>query len=120
MTKERDEQLERMQSQALKLIFGRRLPYAERRQRTDVTTLRDRGVELCNKFAGKNLSGRFAHWFPLRDPGHCRSGRNAPEKYLETFARCDRLRHSPLFYMRCRLNGKPGQILGVRNLIQAR
>ena len=98
LTEDQDERLERIQSQALKSIFGWRIPYAELRRLADVPTLRDWRVELCDSFASKNLVGRFSHWFPLRDsgPGTRRSARGT-EKYLELFARCDRLRRSPLF-----------------------
>ena len=113
MTDEHDEQVERLQSQALKSIFGWKLPYAELRARADLTTLRQRSLELCGKFAEKCAkSTRFGHWFPLRGGG-CRSGRIAPDKYVEEFARCERLRNSPLFYKR--RNGKPGKQYGKRN-----
>ena len=108
ITDEHDEKLERMQSQALKSIFGWRIPYAELRLKAEVTTLRQRRVELCDSFAAKCLKNpSYQHWFPLRG-GARRSGRTAPEKYQEYFAQCDRLRNSPLFYMRRRLNGKAG------------
>ena len=76
-----------------------------------ITSLRDRRVELCDKFANKALKTRFARWFPLR-PG--RSTR-VSEVYLEEYARCNRLLDSPLFYMRRRLNGKEGKKYGERN-----
>ena len=34
---------------------------------------------------------------------------------MEEFARCNRLRDSPIFYMRRRLNGKEGKSYGSRN-----
>ena len=37
------------------------------------------------------------------------------QKYKEEFARCDRLKNSPLYYMRRRLNGKEGKTYGKRN-----
>ena len=40
MTDEHDEQVERIQSQALKSIFGWKIPYVELRARADLTTLR--------------------------------------------------------------------------------
>ena len=111
-----DEALERLQSQALKLIFGWRLSYSRVRELAGVETLRSRRVELCDKFASKCLgSRRFSAWFPLRDDVR-RSARNtAGEKYKEFFARCDRLKNTPLYYMRRRLNGKAGKSYGKRN-----
>ena len=115
MTDEHDERVERMQAQALKSIFGWKIPYAELRKRADVSTLWQRRVELCDKFAAKCAeSQRFGQWFPLRG-GARRSGRTAPEKYQEFFARCDRLKNSPLHYMRRRLNGKAGKQYGEQN-----
>ena len=66
MTDEQDEQVERIQSQALKAIYGWKLPYAELRARAGVSTLRQRRVELTDKFAASSMKNpRFSHWFPL-------------------------------------------------------
>ena len=46
MTDEQDEHVERIQSQALKSIFGWKIPYVELRARAGVTTLRQRRVCL--------------------------------------------------------------------------
>ena len=78
LSEEQDERLERIQSQGLKSIFGWRISYRELRERAEVTTLRERREELCEKFAIKNLKGRFTHWFPERTVGR-RSGRNLPK-----------------------------------------
>ena len=37
------------------------------------------------------------------------------EPFIEERARCNRLRESPIFYMRRRLNGKEGKTYGQRN-----
>ena len=77
------------------------------RNKAGITTLRQRRIDLSDKFAAKCLdSERFQDWFPLRRAGR-RSSRGG-EKYEESFARCKRLFNSPLFYMRRRLNGKQG------------
>ena len=97
MTDENDKQLERMQSQAPKYIYGWQVPYGVLRSRAGVTILRKRRVELCDKFVEKCLgSEKYKHWFPERNPSSRRSGRTRPEPYLETFARCNKLRNSPL------------------------
>ena len=112
---EQDEELDRLQAHALRYIFGKDMSYKKMRDRAGVTTLRERRVELCDKFASKCLkSDRFRHWFPRRVPQ--RVTRVRPnEQYIESFARCERLRNSPLHFMRRRLNGKEGKVYGKRN-----
>ena len=114
LTDEQDEQIERLQAQALKCIFGWRVPYAEMRSKAGVTTLRQRRIEMADKFEEKAAgSTRFSGWFPRKQP--TRSTSRVKDQYLETFARCDRLRNSPVHYMRRRLNGKLGKTYGERN-----
>ena len=114
LTDEQDELIERLQSQALRCIFGPRIRASEMRRMAGITTLRQRRIELCDKFALKaSASERFGPvWFPRRES--TRSTRRG-DKFLETYARCDRLKQSPIFYMRRRLNGKEGKIYGERN-----
>ena len=114
-----DEELDCLQTQAIRIIFGRRpdgrpLGGRQLREMAGVSSLRDRRVEHCDKFAQKCASsGRFGHWFPLRTARS--SSRHAnPERFLETYARCNRLRDSPLHFFRRRLNGKPGKTYGER------
>ena len=57
-------------------------------------------------------SDRFTSWFPKRVRARNTWG---GELYLEQFARCDRLKNSPLFHMRRRLNGKEGKAISERN-----
>lgn len=117
MTDRQDEEVERLQSQALKFIYGKDCPYKKMRELAAVETLRSRRVAACDKFASKCASsGRFAHWFPLKvQSRRSTRGANEKEKYQELFARCDRLYNSPLYYMRRRMNGKPGKRYGERN-----
>ena len=76
---------------------------------TGCTTKSQRRKDLWDKFVGKCLkNSRFAPWFPLKDRLRPTRG-GGGEKYLESFARCDRLRNSPIHYMRRRLNGKEGK-----------
>ena len=110
---QQDQLLERAQIGALRAIYGYELPSVQLRQQAGVTTLRERRISLTDKFARKCLtSDRFRCWFPLADGRQ--SGRNS-DKYKEFFARSDRLKNSPLYYMRRRLNGKPGKTYGERN-----
>ena len=113
LTDVQDQLLERAQIGALRAIFGYKSTATELRQAANVTTLRERRIQFTDKFAEKCASSeRFKHWFPLADGR--RSGRNS-DKYKEFFAKNDRLKNSPLFYMRRRLNGKPGKTYGERN-----
>ena len=113
LTDKEDEQLERLQATALRYIFGFGIPYRELREMASLKTLRARRIELCDKFANKCLrSERFGHWFPLHEQTRVSRSR---QKFKEEFARCDRLKNSPLYYMRRRLNGKEGKIYGKRN-----
>ena len=107
-----DEELDRLQNQALKIIFGSELSGRRLRALAGVTTLRERRVEHCDKFVAKCLdSDRFSGWFPRR--GGRRSGRHAgAEPYMEAFACCERLRGSPVYFFRRRLNGKVGKKYG--------
>ena len=112
LTDEQDEVLDRCQAHALRCIFGKDMSYEKMRDLAGVTTLRQRRVELCDRFAAKCLKNpRFVSWFPQRTGR--RGGRNS-EQYLEAFARCDRLKNSPIYYMRRRLNGKQGKTYGAR------
>ena len=113
LTDVQDQQLENAQIGALRRIFGYGKSARKLRELANLKTLRERRIELTDKFARKAAaSARFCHWFP-RTVGR-RSGRNQ-ETYREFFAKCDRLKNSPLFYMRRRLNGKPGKVYGERN-----
>ena len=113
LTDEQDEVLERLQSHALKCIFGLGKSAGKMRAEAQVTTLRQRRITLCDKFAQKAASSvRFSHWFSTRASGRSTRG---GDQYLETYARCDRLRNSPLHYMRRRLNGEEGRTYGSQN-----
>ena len=64
-------------------------------------TLEERREEALLKFAKKAVEGPYKDWFPVRDSGRAlRTGR----KYVEEYARCDRLYNSPIFAMRRALN----------------
>ena len=113
MTDEQDQMLENAQVGALRAIFGYGMSARRLRQQAQVDTLRQRRIELTDRFARKAAnSPRFAHWFP-RNQG----GRNvrSREEFKELFAKTDRLKNSPLYYMRRRLNGKEGKVYGKRN-----
>ena len=113
ITDQQDEQIERLQATALRYIYGYGPSYAKMREMSGLDTLRARRIDACDKFAMKCAeSDRFSHWFPLNNTTR-RSRHTLP--YKEEYARCDRLKNSPLFYMRRRLNGKEGKAYGQRN-----
>ena len=115
LTDRQDENIERLQNHALKCIYGPRLSGRRMREMAELPTLRDRRIEACDKFAAKCVDcPRFGHWFPRKEVRRS-TRKTTGQEFLEEFARCDRLYYSPIFYMRRRLNGKPGKICGVRN-----
>ena len=114
ITDSQDEAIERLQTHALRCIYGARLSGRRMREMAGIETLRQRRIGHCDKFAAKCVqSVRFSGWFP--ENVRRRSTRNR-EEYLEEYARCNRLMNSPLFYMRRRLNGKPGRTYGQRTV----
>ena len=112
LSDEQDELLYRCQAQALRCIFGKDVTYQEIRRRAGVPTLRQRRIKLCDKFVHKCLNTpRFLGWFPRKKaPRNTRTS----QEFVKFFARCDCLKNSPLYYMRCRLNGKEGKAYGER------
>ena len=114
LTDEQDEVLEKLQTHALKCIFG---PMSGRklREKAGVTTLRARREELCDKFALKmSKNPAFSHLFPMKQTRSGRRNNGSQEVFLESRARCDRLMNSPIYYFRRRLNGKIGKKYGAR------
>ena len=110
-----DEEVERLQSHALRCIYGPRLSARKLKERAGVTSLRDRRIDICDKFADKCIRNeRFSHWFPRNEGGRKTRSKDI---YKEEFARCHRLYNSTLFYLRRRKNGKEGKRYRVRNRI---
>jgi hypothetical protein len=101
LTEEQSNLLERQQYQALKCVFGPGESYRSLLQKAGIERLAERRVKAVEKFAKKCLTNKFAKWFPENDSG--RETRKK-KKYKEFFARCDRLRKTPIYYMRRRLN----------------
>ena len=109
LTDEQDEELDRLQAQALKCVFGPKISARKMCEMAQIPTLRQRREELCLKFAQKCAANlRTRHLFPEKKARA--SSRVNRETYLESKARCDRLVNSPLFY----LNGKVGKTYGNR------
>jgi hypothetical protein len=94
--------LERVQYQALRCIYGfTEVSYRVLLERSGLSRLEDRRLSAIDKFTARCLGGQFSGWFPKRTG--MRATRN-PRPYVEKYARCDRLRNSPLYFMRRRLN----------------
>ena len=115
LTDLQDQLLERAQIGALRAVFGYGLSANDLRKEAGIETLRERRIRLTDNFANKCLtSPRFGEWFPETEGR--RSARRG-DKFKEFPAKNDRLKNSPLFYMRRRLNGKSGKEYGERNRI---
>ena len=96
--------LERLQSQALKAIYGYEHSYRSLLELSGLQRLQERRDDRCEKFARKCLNDdTFRHWFPLNPVE--RVTRN-PLVYQESRARTKRLMNSPIYHMRRILNGK--------------
>ena len=94
LTAEQEDQIEKLQAQALKVIYGFDKSYRAVLELSGLPTLRDRRKEAILSFARKCLGGQYAHWFPLNETGRARNSL----EYREECARCDRLRNSPILY----------------------
>ena len=115
LTDIQDQQLENAQVGALRCIYGYGKSARTLREISSLQTLRERRIQHTDKFAQKAASDpRFCHWFPRRTG---RISARSTEIYEEKFAKCERLRNSPLYYMRRRLNGKEGKTYGERNRV---
>ena len=100
LTDEQDELLDRLQNQALRCIYGPGISGRRMREQSGLVTLRDRRVELCDKFVTKCLSNdKFSHWFPLKNTRRSTRNKGNAEEYQEERARCSRLQNSPLFLL---------------------
>ena len=96
--------LERLQSQALKAIYGYEHSYRALLEKSGLKTLQQRRDERGEKFAKKCLqSDRFKAWFPLNPVS--RVTRN-PLPYKEERTKTKRLYNSPIYQMRRVLNGR--------------
>ena len=103
LTGEMSDRLEDLQKKALKTIYGWDVSYADLLEISGLSTLKERREEIVDRFAQKTAKDtRFQHWFP-RAPSTGHDTRQGP-RYLEEFARTERLKNSPVFYMRRRLN----------------
>ena len=96
LTEEQDYKLEKLKNGALKCIYGPGISARQMSDLSDFTTLRQRRIDITDKFAKKLAANPlFAKWFPLKNTRSSIRNGKQPEIYLETKARCDRLKNSP-------------------------
>ena len=105
LTRDQSSRLENLQARALRTIYGWDLSYSKARERAGIGTLEERREKITDEFAMKaSRNNRLSRWFPTAEQtGH--DTRNSP-RYKEEYARTDRYRNSPIFYMRRRLNAQ--------------
>ena len=97
------DEIELIQKRACKMIFGWDSSYDVLVSNGSIETLDSRREKLTINFAKKCASSaRFGHWFEEKPANNLRSGL----RYEEKFARTERLKNSPLFYMRRALNNE--------------
>lgn len=100
ITNDQSIRLERLQQQYLKIVWGYTESYSKLLKKSGMNRLDERREGLCDKFAVKSLKGKYGRWFPRRATSRARVTR----PFLEEMARCDRLKNSPIYYYRKRLN----------------
>ena len=102
LTAELAEKLEGLQKRALKIIFGFGFTYNELLLKSKLEKMSTRRAKACLEYAKKlSVSPRFNNWF--QEDKREINVRNK-KKYVEEYAKTNRLYNSPLFYMRRKLN----------------
>lgn len=70
ITDAQDESIKRLQTRALRCIFGGRISGRKLREMAGLSSLRNRRIEHCDRFAVLcAASNRFEDWFPLNNRG---------------------------------------------------
>ena len=99
LTAAQNDLLERLQRRAVKIIHGKYASYSATLEKMGLVPLKERRQKLVEKFAEKNRNKRG--WF---QPENSVRPQRLGERVQEKFARTERLRNSPLYYMRRLLN----------------
>ena len=103
LTKTQSDAIERLQSNALKTIWGWDKSYEWCIENGAIERLDERREKAVIKFANKTLQNpRYENWFPLNDNTHHDLRRR--EKFHIDFARHERLKRAPIYAMRRKLN----------------
>ena len=96
-------EIERLQRDVLKCIFGFKTPYRVALEKSGLESLEERRKSLALKFAlDAEKNPRYSSWFPAHE--EYRHNIRDKAKYKEDFALYDRTRNSPVFAMRRMLN----------------
>ena len=97
------DEIEYVQKRACKLIFGWDAKYDQLVSSGRIETLEERTKKLTLNFAKKCLKNpRFKTWFVEKN--YSNLNLREERRFEELFARTERLKNSPLFYMRRALN----------------
>ena len=103
LNQEMAEDFEQIQKRASKLIFGWHSSYDEVISSGKMETLDSRRENLTKKFALKTSKNkRFGSWFREKDYGTLNL--RSKKKFEEDYARTERMRKSPVYYMQRILN----------------
>ena len=102
LTNEQSQRIENLQKMTLKIIYGFGFNYSELLIKSGLSTLEERRKLAFTNFTKSiALNERYSGWFPLNNNTvNLRSSK----RYVEEFARTERLYNSPLFAMRRELN----------------
>ena len=103
LSAEMRDQIEYVQKRASKIIFGWQTHYDEIIASGKMVTLEERREMLTSKFEHKTSKNpRFADWFTKKDYENV--DLRSKNKFVQPFARTERLRKSPVHYMTRLLN----------------
>ena len=105
LTGELRDKIESIQKRACRIIFGWNCNYDKLVQEEKVELLETRRERLTVNFAKKcTTNERFKDWFV--EKSSCDYDLRRELRYEETFARTERMKKSPIFYMRRALNAR--------------
>ena len=103
LTQEMSNELENIHKRACKIIFGWNSKYSDLVEQGRIVRLSERRHSLILNFAKKSEANpRFTNWFPKKSYEDLNLRRT--KTFEEVYARTERLKNSPLFYMRRALN----------------
>ena len=102
LTKQNQQNIERVQRNALRIIFGASFTsYEDCLEKISVDTLQQRRGKLCLNFAENCLKNeKFRHWFPTG------VGTRSGTHYFDTEAKTGRFKNSAIPYLTRLLNNK--------------
>ena len=103
LTHEQTKEIERLQMGTLKTIYGYKTSYSVALEESGLEPLYERRQVCFDRFATKLADNeQYDHWLPKTKF----TGYDLREEliYVEKFAATDRLRNSPLYAIRRRLN----------------